>query len=1258
MPKNVSSMVATLNPIGRVTQRVIFSSTILFLALPLTAQFGPPRVISQSPWWGFNYVHELADFDGDGDLDLLTGAQPITIFENTDNAGTFATATVIECWMPLLASELFVLDVNNDGLPDLIRRNPDGGPPIWERNMGGFQFAAGVDIPSLILFDVNGDGDQDAVSKSGSQLFISENDGAGNYSDPTAIAQLIGGNSDLYHLDVDGDGLDDLVFQPPGQSQHGVFRNLGNGTFAQTQTNAISQGSDFHVADVNSDGRMDLVHSTTGVSPYQWGYRPGQPDCTIGASQSLLLSTGTEAFLSSITMADVDGDGQKDLLTSLPNNLLVVRMQGNSAIAPSTSALPNQLGIISGQMSAGDIDGDGLDELVLVNEVFDIPGDGTLLHMPPVHAGVNTVPYFLSISDFDLDGRDDIMTGPFNFYQVGVYKNLGPGEFAPVKFSARLGNDWACDYIDMDDDGDLDVVSIRNDSVFLNTNSGSLNFQEQFLVSGSGLRSVRCADVDADGDVDMIVTGDTHHMRFRNIGGNEFQFMSNISALNYSFGEWHCLGFADIDHDGNPDLLVHQSDIVKWVKNNGAMSFGPKANLPNNFNADWIELRDINGDGSQDLLGGSGGSDGTTQWMPHISGSSYGASSSIVPSGICSQCWSLPLDYDRDGDVDVAVLRSGNNTGYLWLNDGLGAFTPGPSIIQAGWDIEGSAIFGYQRKFRAFDFDDDGDEDILLFSDAIQGRGARMAWVENYGADPFTLSGTVFGDMNANGEFDSGDFALPGSNITASPNGYVALGSSAGTYTLHSNNVDQTVSATLNLPFWSTLPVPPSYTVQPSPSAPDWTGLDFGFVPLVDTSLIHVDITIASAPCSAQNSLWVTLHNQGTRIESGTVTVALNNLFTYVSSAPAASTVNGATFTWSFNDLLPLSVLPIQIVITMPPAQSIGTVWTQTATVLTNGAGGGSPNSFIGSLDGTVACSYDPNDKLVEPAGYGVFGAIPLSTEELTYTIRFQNTGNAPAQDVMLRDQLHPHLDLTSLQVLAYSHLPTEIHVESAGELVVRFDGIQLPDTSADFTGSQGFIKMRFRLMPGLPHLTQVLNTAEIYFDLNEEVVTNTTTSTLVDCSLWEPAVNQLSNGQLTATEGDAYQWYLNNEPLFGETSQTIQPFGPGAYAVEVTSIFGCLAITAPIAITSVGSAFMPAGGLKLFPNPASTTATAILEAPPEPGASLALMDIRGRALITVPMRSRMVSIPCEQLAPGLYVVRVSGPRSTSITGCLMIQDR
>jgi uncharacterized repeat protein (TIGR01451 family) len=143
-----------------------------------------------------------------------------------------------------------------------------------------------------------------------------------------------------------------------------------------------------------------------------------------------------------------------------------------------------------------------------------------------------------------------------------------------------------------------------------------------------------------------------------------------------------------------------------------------------------------------------------------------------------------------------------------------------------------------------------------------------------------------------------------------------------------------------------------------------------------------------------------------------------------------------------------------------------------------------------------IHCSFDPNDKWVEPQGCGKAGMVPPGTP-LKYTIRFQNLGNAPADNVVVRDLLDADLDLGSLDILDSSHPVTGVTLDADRLLSWSFQGIDLPDAASDEPGSHGFVSFAAAPRGDAPDGTEITNTASIYFDFNPAVVTNTVVSTL-----------------------------------------------------------------------------------------------------------------------------------------------------------------
>lgn len=140
--------------------------------------------------------------------------------------------------------------------------------------------------------------------------------------------------------------------------------------------------------------------------------------------------------------------------------------------------------------------------------------------------------------------------------------------------------------------------------------------------------------------------------------------------------------------------------------------------------------------------------------------------------------------------------------------------------------------------------------------------------------------------------------------------------------------------------------------------------------------------------------------------------------------------------------------------------------------------------------------SFDPNDKQGFPIGYDDEHLIDRNTD-IEYLIRFQNTGNAPAVNVEVRDSIPVQfLDPASVRPGASSH-PYQWDMQGNGVVVFRFTDINLPDSSANAAASQGFVKFRVAQRADLPFGSVIKNEAAIYFDFNAPVLTNTTFHTI-----------------------------------------------------------------------------------------------------------------------------------------------------------------
>lgn len=141
--------------------------------------------------------------------------------------------------------------------------------------------------------------------------------------------------------------------------------------------------------------------------------------------------------------------------------------------------------------------------------------------------------------------------------------------------------------------------------------------------------------------------------------------------------------------------------------------------------------------------------------------------------------------------------------------------------------------------------------------------------------------------------------------------------------------------------------------------------------------------------------------------------------------------------------------------------------------------------------------AFDPNDKKATPVGFGPDSVIHPGTT-ISYRIRFQNTGNDTAFNILLVDTLDAALDIASLRILSASHsfIPS-ITGKAKKILKFKFSDILLPDSTTNEPGSHGYIEFEMDHIAGIPLGTEIQNFADIYFDFNPPIRTNTTHQTV-----------------------------------------------------------------------------------------------------------------------------------------------------------------
>ncbi|WP_338813684.1 T9SS type A sorting domain-containing protein [Bernardetia sp. Wsw4-3y2] len=242
---------------------------------------------------------------------------------------------------------------------------------------------------------------------------------------------------------------------------------------------------------------------------------------------------------------------------------------------------------------------------------------------------------------------------------------------------------------------------------------------------------------------------------------------------------------------------------------------------------------------------------------------------------------------------------------------------------------------------------------------------------------------------------------------------------------------------------------------------------------------------------------------------SGQVQVILDNLTEYstIYNFNPPSSIVGNTLTWNFSNLS--EALPrfrSGFYVNTDISANIGDSVCFTVRITpTNGDINLANNTKTYCFP--IINSYDPNDKQVYPQGICDDKFTKRSDLPLTYTIRFQNTGNAPALNVNIVDSLSSLLDRSSLRIVGSSHPMVVDTTANNNNINFLFDNINLPDSTSSPELSQGYVIFELDEIAAHTDTSRIENKSYIYFDTNAPIITNTVKNTILDVlPLCDPA--------------------------------------------------------------------------------------------------------------------------------------------------------
>lgn len=512
---------------------------------------------------------ELCDIDADGDLDLFVGTlgdDKVAFFRNKGNA----QAPVFRRDTLLLAS-------------------------IYAN---GFQFT-NADYPALC--DLDNDHDFDLVIGGFNKLLLYWN--IGDSLHPvwmqdttlfTAINVMIGTDAKPAFADLDADGDQDLVIGL-GESFYGdvtpgitiAFRNNGSpSTPSFVADNSLVTGIPDvglnaypYFKDMDNDHDFDLIMGRD-LQTMMYYKNTGTPQVPAWTSTPSLVSLlETTRYWKNPAVCDLDGDGDNDLIYGTDDGSMFFYENTGSPASP----------------------------VLTRNTAY--------FQMIRIDGGASTT----SLGDIDNDGDLDLISGEqlgkFQFFRNdGTAKNPDFKKTTSAFTTIDVGSYSSPRFVDIDNDGDLDIVSGALDGMiycYINTNGAFSQNTSLFTGIDVGWQSAPSfADLNNDGFVDMLVCGESaaEAKFYRNTGSNGFtadnSFLTGVSVPSYSYP---C--FVDIDNDGDIDLVFGKiSGTLVFYENTGTLSF-PVWQLNNDIfpgvsvkQSSAPTFADLDGDGRKDLI--------------------------------------------------------------------------------------------------------------------------------------------------------------------------------------------------------------------------------------------------------------------------------------------------------------------------------------------------------------------------------------------------------------------------------------------------------------------------------------------------------------------------------------------------------------------------------------------------------------------------------------------------------------------------------
>jgi hypothetical protein len=631
--------------------------------------------------------------------------------------------------------------------------------PYWTFSTGGGE------TRGPLLGDFNEDGVLDAASLNhqSDNLAVLFGDGAGSFSGLRKIAITLDGQ-DLAVADFNADGHLDLATVGFSTLAVEVYLGLGNGTFGPPVVTAIPYGA-FSLAagDFNGDGLADLMLAgyTTKRSVRLLGVGNGSftsPQATLFASTVAFVTTG-----------HLNADAHLDVVFSLyPDSIIALRGDGTGqfplrqAVSVGTNSYPRR-------PTLADLDGDGdIDIVAGTQDLALVHNDGTGAFGSAITLPLADKPNSPQVADLNGDGHRDIafaytrVAADFltNISWMGVLPGASGGGYGSVITSKMLTDGHPHSRValtDLDADGLLDVVTAYGSGrLVIGEGHGNGRFANDnaFLSAPIGPSDIDLADLSGTGgplDIALVTTSGCEFFHAGTVstwtGAGDGTFVTGPSQ---SMGPSFCsprMVLALFDADSKPDLAYfHEFDNTNLTirHGNGDGTFQVGTTIPIASTIRAITSGDWNGDGRRDIalalvnqvatLVSRG--DGTFDPAVYVN---VGVDLSRIVVG----------RIDPNATDDLGLVDDSGPTFRVLFGNGSGTFTPGPT----------RALVPYTPRIALGDLNGDGLDELIATNDESRLEISIGNGTGNFGAGTIYDAGWFshvprVADVNGDGRND------------------------------------------------------------------------------------------------------------------------------------------------------------------------------------------------------------------------------------------------------------------------------------------------------------------------------------------------------------------------------------------------------------------------------------------------------------------------------------------------------------------------